>query len=187
MCKASAILKEEIFNHQFFYSKFIDLQFSGKVVISICSFPKTTYDLQIVRPYFAPWSVLLREEIGVYVSELWSYWTWTIKALAKSLVFCWQTNAKWLGILQWLEFPPMLGWDLLRWSLDPCWPWVWLPQPGQGIVDLFLSCLGGCVGGCCFHCWYEDNQFNASNWCLTWFVEGGLVMLYRFVCLFQWG
>ena len=109
MCKASAILKEEIFNDQFFYSKFIDLQFSRKVVISICSFPKTTYDLQIVRPYFAPWSVLWREEIGVYVSELWSYWTWTIKALAKSLDFCWQTNAKWLGILQWLEFPPHAG------------------------------------------------------------------------------
>ena len=38
------------------------------------------------------------------------------------------------------------------------WPWIWLLQPGHGLVDLFLSCLSGCVGVCCFCCWYKDNQ-----------------------------
>ena len=94
--------------------------------------------------------MLWTEEIRVYVTGLWSYWTWAIKTLAESVDFCRQTSAKWLLILQWLQFFPR-AMHLVGRSLDLCWQWVWLPQPGQGLMDLLLSCLGGYVGGRYFH------------------------------------
>ena len=57
-------------------------------------------------------------------------------------------NAKWLGIFQWLQIFPYT-WHMGECSLDPCWPWVWLLQWRQGLVDLLLCCPSGCVGfGC---------------------------------------
>ena len=41
------ILKEKLFNHQK-----VDSQFSRKVIISIRSFPKTTRNSRIAKPFF---------------------------------------------------------------------------------------------------------------------------------------
>ena len=36
------------------FSKNVDLQFSSKILLSICSFPKKVHDSRIAKPYFAP-------------------------------------------------------------------------------------------------------------------------------------